>query len=78
MAQKAANLLHRGVLPNVHLVVAVAVSRDQLVEVLSEGQVADLGPSVNGVDSFPGQGVSETDVPVGCPPSGGQQAVLVR
>ena len=65
MACQGGNFLHGGVLPNVDLILRIAVGGDQLIEGLAEHQVADLRADVDSFDVGSGQGVSESDCSIG-------------
>lgn len=70
--------LHARVLPNVDLVLTIAVGGNELVHILGEHQVAHLTAGLNGLERFKLQGVPELDGPVLGATTGSEQALFVR
>ena len=78
MAGERRHLAHRRVAPHDDLVLAVAVRRDELVDVLGPAQVAHLAARVDARERRRGLRVPEADAPVGRAAARCEQAVLVR
>eukprot|EP00327_Prymnesium_parvum_P027875 CAMPEP_0195589588 /NCGR_PEP_ID=MMETSP0814-20130614/33711_1 /TAXON_ID=97485 /ORGANISM="Prymnesium parvum, Strain Texoma1" /LENGTH=203 /DNA_ID=CAMNT_0040728615 /DNA_START=317 /DNA_END=929 /DNA_ORIENTATION=+ len=78
MPCKRSNLAHRGVAPHNDLVLRVAVSGHQLVDVLRPAQVAHLAPRVNAVERASSLRVPEANTPVCSAAPRGEQPVLMR
>jgi hypothetical protein len=78
VARERRQLGHRRVLPHDHLVLAVAVRRNDLVDVFGPRQVADLAARVDAAEGRAGGRVPEADAAVGGAAAAGQEAVLVR
>ena len=70
MTSQRGDLLHGGVAPNVDLVLAVAVGRYKLVDILCEHKVANLATSLDRLDVLKLNGVPELNSSVLCTTAG--------
>lgn len=72
MARQRGNLFHRGVLPDIDLVLTVAMGRHQLVHVLRKHKVAYLASSLYGFYILQLDRVPELDSSILSTTAGGQ------